>query len=98
MHFTRGAGLSGLKGMTPLIILPEFDLQIPLIRPILHVWRSEILQYCREHALEYVEDATNLDQTYFRNYLRHHLIPELESKNPGIRNDPEEFNQSVWRP
>ena len=95
MHFTRGAGLSGLKGMTPSIILPEFDLQIPLIRPILHVWRSEILQYCSEHALEYVEDATNLDQTYFRNYLRHHLIPELESKNPGIKKTIQKSSTSL---
>ena len=85
MHFTRGAGLSGLKGMTPYTLLPEFDLHIPLIRPILRVWRSEILVYCREHDLKYVQDATNLDQTYFRNYLRHSLIPELESKNPGIK-------------
>ena len=85
MHFTRGAGLSGLKGMTPLTILPEFDPEIPLIRPILHVWRSEILAYCREKNLEYVQDPTNLDQTYFRNYMRHDLIPGMESRNPGIK-------------
>jgi tRNA(Ile)-lysidine synthase len=85
MHFTRGAGLNGLKGMTPWTVLPEFDPAIPLIRPILHVWRSEILDYCREHSLKFVQDPTNLDQTYFRNYLRHDLIPGLESRNPGIK-------------
>jgi tRNA(Ile)-lysidine synthase len=86
MHFTRGAGLNGLKGMTPFTILPEFDSEIPLIRPLLHIWRIEILEYCRNHDLKFVQDPSNLDQTYFRNYMRHDLIPGLESRNPGIKN------------
>ncbi len=85
MHLVRGAGLGGLKGMTPVTRLPEFDAEIPLIRPILHLWRSDTESYCRQKNLEFVLDASNTDQTYFRNRLRHSLIPDLETYNPQFK-------------
>ena len=86
MHFLRGAGLPGLKGMAGRTILPEFDPKIPLVRPILHLWRSETEAYCQEHGLQPVYDPSNRDETYFRNRLRHSLIPELEKYNPRFKN------------
>jgi tRNA(Ile)-lysidine synthase len=85
MHFLRGAGLAGLKGMEYRTILPVFDAQIPLVRPLLSLWRSDTESYCREHDLEAHFDASNADTTYFRNRLRHALIPELEKYNPRIK-------------
>jgi len=86
MHFIRGAGLAGLKGMTGRTFLNEFDREIPLVRPILHLWRFETETYCRDHNLKPVYDPSNTDETYFRNRLRHSLIPELEKYNPGFKN------------
>lgn len=85
MHFLRGAGLSGLKGMLRQTILAEFDQRIPLIRPILHLTRAETEALCRENGLEFRLDASNADTTYFRNRLRHELIPVLETYNPQVR-------------
>jgi tRNA(Ile)-lysidine synthase len=85
MHFLRGAGLSGLKGMEYRTILPVFDPQIPLVRPLLALWRGETEAYCREHDLEPHFDASNADTMYFRNRLRYALIPELEKYNPRIK-------------
>ena len=85
MHFLRGAGLTGLKGMEYRTILPVFDAQIPLIRPLLSLWRRETEAYCREHDLQPHFDASNADTTYFRNRLRHELIPELEKYNPHLK-------------
>ncbi|MGZ6346402.1 MAG: tRNA lysidine(34) synthetase TilS, partial [Anaerolineales bacterium] len=85
MHFLRGAGLPGLKGMAWRTFLPEFDPEIPLVRPILHLWRSQTEAYCREHELQPVFDPSNSDETYFRNRLRHSLIPELENYNPRFK-------------
>jgi tRNA(Ile)-lysidine synthase len=82
MHLMRGTGLTGLKGMPPITLLPEFDTEIPLVRPILHLWRSDTEAYCHERGLDFVLDASNADQTYFRNRLRHRLIPDLETYNP----------------
>jgi tRNA(Ile)-lysidine synthase len=80
MHFLRGAGMTGRT------LLPEFDPEIPLVRPIMHLWRNDTEAWCREHALQPVIDPTNTDETYFRNRLRHSLIPELEKYNPRFKN------------
>ncbi len=85
MHLLRGAGLSGLKGMSLCAALPEWDRQIPLVRPLLSVWREETLAYCKERGLNPIFDPSNQDTTYFRNRLRHELIPFLETYNPRVR-------------
>ena len=85
MHFLRGAGLAGLKGMQPRTILPAFDPHIPLVRPLLGFWRSDTEACCREHGLEPARDASNADTAFFRNRLRHELIPGLETYNPRFK-------------
>lgn len=85
MHFLRGAGLAGLKGMEYRSFLPVFDAEIPLVRPLLSLWRADTERYCREHNLQPHFDASNADETYFRNRLRHTLIPELEKYNPRFK-------------
>lgn len=85
MHLLRGAGLAGLKGMEPITHLPVFDPEIPLIRPLLSIWREETEAYCREHGLKPHIDATNIDQVYFRNRLRYALIPVMEKYNPRFK-------------
>ncbi len=90
MHFLRGAGLAGLKGMEYRLLLPIFDEGIPIIRPLLSLWRTDTEAYCREHGLQPHYNSTNADQTYLRNRLRHSLIPDLEKYNPR-------FKESVQR-
>ncbi|CAG0934123.1 bifunctional protein TilS/HprT [Thermoflexales bacterium] len=97
MHFLRGSGLSGLRGMQPKMLLEEYRRQKPqagnlepqakihLVRPLLEVPRVEIEAYCAAHELQPRIDATNTDTTYFRNRLRHELLPLLETYNPSIR-------------
>jgi len=85
MHLLRGAGLAGLKGMQPFGVIETWDTQIPLARPLLRAWRSEIEDYCREQGLQPLMDATNRQVTYFRNRLRHELLPELQRYNPQIK-------------
>jgi tRNA(Ile)-lysidine synthase len=55
-----------------------------LIRPLLGVSRRDIEDYCEEHGLNPRFDRSNLDTTYFRNRVRHELLPELEQYNPRI--------------
>ena len=71
MHLLRGAGLVGLKGMAYRMLPNPWSSEIALLRPLLGVWRSQVIEYCEEHALQPVLDRTNLDTTYFRNRLRH---------------------------
>ena len=85
MHFLRGAGLNGLKGMTPSVVLPTFDPALPLVRPLLGIDRSMIIQFCEDNGIKYRTDSSNEDQTFFRNRMRNELIPLLETYNPGFR-------------
>ena len=84
MHFLRGAGLAGLKGMPALVFLPVFSETIPLVRPLLSWTRAETEAYCLAHDVQARIDSTNADTQYFRNRLRHELIPTLEQYNPKI--------------
>ena len=90
MHFIRGAGLAGLKGMTHRTIIPTFDSEIPIVRPLLDVWREETIVYCASHGLRPRYDPSNASIDFFRNRLRHLLIPALESYNPRLR-------EVIWR-
>ncbi len=85
MHFLRGAGLPGLSGMAYRRILPSYDPEIPLVRPLLGVWREEIEAFLAGTGLNPRVDASNRDRTFFRNRLRHALLPELATYNPQVR-------------
>jgi tRNA(Ile)-lysidine synthase len=62
---------------------PSLDLQ--LIRPLLEVKRAEVEAYCRQHDLEPRFDRSNLDTTYYRNWLRHEVLPLLSKHNPNVQ-------------
>jgi len=84
MHFIRGSGLAGLRGMLPCTPLGEAEKSLLLIRPLLDIPRADILAYCDAHGLEPRFDRSNLDTTYFRNWLRHKVLPLLAQHNPNI--------------
>lgn len=90
MHLLRGTGISGLKGMDHRSLPTPWSLEIPLVRPLLSIWREEVEAYVAFRGLRPVWDASNQDTTFFRNRLRHELIPFLETYNPRIR-------RSLWR-
>ena len=89
MHWIRGSGLGGLRGMLPVQVLGAEEWWsgplLRLVRPLLEVPRREIEAYCRQNGLQPRFDRSNLDLTYHRNRIRHELVPFLESFNPRIR-------------
>ncbi|MEK7277332.1 MAG: tRNA lysidine(34) synthetase TilS, partial [Chloroflexota bacterium] len=86
MHLLRGAGIGGLRGM-----LPKSSGQWAVgsgqivIRPLLATPRADIETYIAAHGLQPKVDSTNADTTFFRNRLRHELIPFLQTYTPNIR-------------
>lgn len=93
MHLLRGAGSSGLRGMLPstpmhkyrMLALDNKSCQgMTLIRPLLGTARAEIEAYLEQQGLQTRFDRSNLDTTYFRNRLRHEVIPYLEQINPRL--------------
>ena len=97
MHLLRGAGLAGLGGIRPLSWLDEerpesvnagTDMEagrLRLVRPLLGVTREQLRLYATAEGLVPLMDPSNADRTFFRNRLRHELLPLLETYNPSIR-------------
>lgn len=78
MRILRGTGLHGLGGIPAVRGM--------YIRPLISVYKDAIIRYCSTYGVPYVEDETNVQPIYFRNKIRHQLIPLLEKEyNPQIR-------------
>lgn len=56
-----------------------------IIRPLLTVPRSEILAYAQARDLRWIDDESNQDTAYDRNFLRHRVLPEIETRFTGYR-------------
>ncbi len=72
MRILRGTGLLGLAGIPPR--------RGPVIRPLLPLWRRDILAYLQARGLESCTDETNASLDYTRNRVRQQLLPELEQE------------------
>jgi tRNA(Ile)-lysidine synthase len=74
LQLLRGAGVKGLAAMAAM------DRQRRLLRPLLDISRGELLQYATARDLDWIEDESNLDRRYDRNYLRHEVLPLIEAR------------------
>ena len=74
MHLVRGSGAEGIAAISPM--------EGKIIRPLLTVSREELLGYAKKQNLTWREDATNASDAYFRNRLRHKVMPLLREENP----------------
>jgi len=78
MNLFRGSGTQGLSGIPPVR-------DHKIIRPLIKLNRSEIMNFLNQNKLEYVSDASNMDKKHSRNRVRHDLIPLLKTAyNPKI--------------
>ncbi|MDI3272574.1 tRNA lysidine(34) synthetase TilS [Pseudomonas sp. MDT1-16] len=74
----RGAGVRGLSGMPRQRPLGKGQ----LLRPLLDVTRAELEAYASEHRLNWIEDPSNQNRQFSRNYLRHQVFPVLTERWP----------------
>ncbi|MDV5171755.1 tRNA lysidine(34) synthetase TilS [Photobacterium rosenbergii] len=77
----RGSGPAGLSAMPQCTAFATGW----HVRPLLDQPRTAIEQYASEHRLDWVEDESNSDERYDRNFLRHQVTPLLNTRWPGIR-------------
>jgi len=79
-NMLRGAGLAGMASIPEIRML---RLGLSLMRPMLGVARTDINAYLQRHHLDWVEDESNLDTRFSRNFLRHEVMPVLVSRFPA---------------
>ncbi len=80
LRLMRGAGPKGLGAMAPERRLGRGI----LVRPLMDYSRAELEVYAREWRLSWIEDESNADTDFDRNFLRHRIMPELEKRWPGF--------------
>lgn len=82
MRIVRGTSIRGVAG----IPLRREERGIEVVRPLLEVWRSEIMQYANERGIPHREDSSNASIKYLRNKIRLQLLPHLQSEyNSGVK-------------
>lgn len=80
LQLMRGGGLPGLAAMPAE--LPFSDGL--LIRPLLGFSRDELAQYALDNKIAWVEDSSNGNVRFDRNFVRHQILPELRSRWPSV--------------
>lgn len=83
----RGAGIKGAIGMKKVNGF--------YIRPFLNIRKEDIDEYIKELDIEYVEDSTNSDLKYTRNFIRHEILNKLNSINEKSISHICEFSEIV---
>jgi len=77
MRLMRGTGLKGLCGIPPV--------RGKIIRPLIDVWKKEVLEYCAKNSVPFRVDKSNLSTKFTRNKIRHLVIPMLEKEDPLLK-------------
>lgn len=80
LRLFRGAGPQGLGGMAERATLGEGE----IFRPLLTVAKEDILKYARSRNLQWVEDESNQNTAFDRNFLRQEILPKLTHRWPRV--------------
>ncbi len=76
LNLTRGSGIKGLTGISPI--------NGKIIRPLIDLSRENIADYAQENKIPWRMDASNLTTVYRRNFIRHNILPQFVALNPSF--------------
>lgn len=74
---------SGIEGLAPIALERPFY-QATLMRPLLEVEKTELERYAKEEEVHFINDESNLDNNFRRNFLRNKLLPAIKEKWPNV--------------
>lgn len=85
-NLMRGAGVSGLSSMRAMRTL-NIQRNTVLVRPLLNVDKADIEHYAKSQRLSWIDDPSNEQIDYSRNYIRQKILPELTAfREDSLRN------------
>ena len=91
LQLLRGAGVRGLSAMPARRVLDPGDARRShaprsiLVRPLLEITRRDVERYARRKRLRWIEDESNTEERFARNFLRAQILPRLERRFPNYR-------------
>lgn len=80
LNLLRGSGIDGLAAMPAVRAFAQGYLG----RPLLSYSRADLVTYAHQHGLPYLQDPSNADTRFDRNFLRHQVIPLLQQRWPAL--------------
>jgi len=80
MRLFRGAGTNGAAAMPMQRSLGQSQ----IARPLLKFSRADLTTYAVQNNLSYIEDPSNTDQSFDRNFVRQQVLPDLEKRWPSV--------------
>lgn len=86
LQLLRGSGVRGVSAMPEFRTGVEGDAAPAILRPLLGVTRAEISAYAEARGLRWIEDDSNADTRFDRNFIRHRVLPLLAQRFPACRN------------
>jgi tRNA(Ile)-lysidine synthase len=84
-NLLRGSKITGLTNMQ--------EKSWGILRPLLHISKAEIYNFCKRENITYFEDETNKNSEYSRNFLRNDILPQFEKINPEYRKNISNFSE-----
>lgn len=78
LQLLRGAGPKGLAAMAKHSVMGNMT----LLRPLLGISQTDITAYAQQHDLKWIDDPSNQETRWSRNFLRHNVWPEIEQRWP----------------
>ena len=87
LHILRGAGLTGASGM-------EYIRNGVYIRPFLNVQKDDIVKYSLINDIDSVEDETNADSAFNRNFIRNQIMPMFKKRWPTVEQNIVNFGKA----
>ena len=80
LRLFRGAGIDGLAAMKSF----SKRKHLKILRPLLNTSKSELINYAKQHKIKWIEDQSNQDSSFDRNFIRNELLPLIKTRYPSI--------------
>ena len=80
LNLVRGSGPAGLAGIAEIRSFEDGS----LVRPLLPFAQKDLRNYAALHDLSWIDDPSNADQQFDRNFLRREIMPRLASRWPDV--------------
>lgn len=91
MRLIKGSSFKGYAGIEKEVDSKNYK----IIHPLLDLTKQEIITYAKECNIQYFNDASNEENHYLRNRIRHNIIPFMEQENPSLYKEIKEFKYHI---
>ncbi|MBE6144596.1 MAG: tRNA lysidine(34) synthetase TilS [Firmicutes bacterium] len=91
MRIVRGSTLKGYSGFSKIVDADNYK----IVRPLIHVTKEEILEFCKNNTIPYAIDSSNKKDVYTRNRFRKYIVPELKKEEKNVHQKFYKFSKTL---